>query len=125
VWCGWSAIRGSAGLAAGLAAGLVGLAAGPVDFLLALWTCYCPVGLLLALWTCCWPCGLGGPLLLLFFFFFSTSLHLKHNIKFRLYKIKIMHVNKLFLYNVMKYNDLYTTKNKMQNNYIKNLRKWA
>jgi hypothetical protein len=47
-------------------------------------------------------CGLAGLVLLLFFFFFSTSLHLKHNIKFRLYKIKIMHVNKLFLYNVMK-----------------------
>jgi hypothetical protein len=37
-----------------------------------------------------------------FFFFQSINLHLKHNIKFRLYKIKIMHVNKLFLYNVMK-----------------------
>jgi hypothetical protein len=79
-----------------------------------------PVGLLLALWACCWPCGLvaglagllaGWPcrlcglaclLLLLFFFFFNTSLHLKHNIKFRLYKIKMMHVNKFFLYNVIK-----------------------
>jgi hypothetical protein len=60
---------------------------------------------LAGLWACCWPCrlcGLAGLLLLLFFFFYSTSLHLKHNIKFRLYKIKMMHVNKLFLYNVMK-----------------------
>ena len=56
---------------------------------------------LLALWACR-PCGIAGLVLLLLFFFFSTSLHLKHNIKFRLYKIKIMHVNKLFLYNVMK-----------------------
>jgi hypothetical protein len=56
------------------------------------------------LWDCwaCWPCGLAGLVLLLLFFFFSTSLHLKHNIKFRLYKIKIMNVNKLFLYNVIK-----------------------
>jgi hypothetical protein len=82
-----------------------------VGLLLALWACCWPcglaaglVGLLLAL-QACWPyrlCGLAGLLLLLFFFFFSTSLHLKHNIKFRLYKIKMMHVNKLLLYNVMK-----------------------
>ena len=70
--------------------------------------CNRPVGLLLAcglaagLWACCWPCGLACLLLLLFFFFFNTRLHLKHNIKFRLYKIKMMHVNKFFLYNVIK-----------------------
>jgi hypothetical protein len=45
----------------------------------------------------CWPYSSS-----ILFFFFSTSLHLKYNIKFRLYKIKIMHVNTLFLYNVMK-----------------------
>jgi hypothetical protein len=82
-------------LACGLAAGLVGL-------LLALWACWL-AGLagLLAGWPCR-LCGLACLLLLLFFFFFNTSLHLKHNIKFRLYKIKMMHVNKFFLYNVMK-----------------------
>ena len=83
-----------------------------------LWACCWPCGLAAGLWACCWPCGLaaglvgllaGWPcrlclLLLLFFFFsnFNTSLHLKNNIKFRLYKIKMMHVNKFFLYNVMK-----------------------
>ena len=74
-----------------------------------------------AVWACCWPCGLVAGLvglllalqalwacLLACFFFYSfsfnfnTSLHLKHNIKFRLYKIKMIHVNKFFLYNVMK-----------------------
>ena len=42
-----------------------------------------------------------------FFFFFGKllskiNLHLKQNIKFRLYKIKIIHTNELFLYNTIK-----------------------
>ena len=67
------------------------------------WLCGLAAGLagLLAGWPCR-LCGLAGLLLLLFFFFFNTSLHLKHNIKFRLYKIKMMHANKLFLYNAIK-----------------------
>jgi hypothetical protein len=90
----------------GLAAGLAGLLAG--------WPCrlcglvgWLALQALQALWAC-WLAGLAGfvGLLACFFFysffFFSTSLHLKHNIKVRLYKIKMMHVNKFFLYNVMK-----------------------
>jgi hypothetical protein len=51
--------------------------------------------------------GFGGHVGfgLVFFFIFLFSkidLHLKQNIKFRLYKIKIMHANKLFLCNAMK-----------------------
>jgi hypothetical protein len=65
------------------------------------WACW-PVGLLLACWACCWLAGLAGLVPCCSFSFFNTSLHLKHNIKFRHYKIKMMHVNKLFLYNVIK-----------------------
>ena len=46
-----------------------------------------------------WACSL----VFFFFFFFSKiNLYLKQNVKFRFYKIKIMHANKLFLCNAMK-----------------------
>jgi hypothetical protein len=46
--------------------------------------------------------GFGLVFFMFFFFFSKINLHLKQNIKFRLYKIKITHANKLFLWNAMK-----------------------
>ena len=46
--------------------------------------------------------GLWPMYFFLFILFSNINLYLKHNIKFRLYKINIMHTNKLFLYNQIK-----------------------